>query len=115
MEKSLKMKKYVENIYGLDYQVIEYDADDLLRDAPNSNVLSEIIKCTLECKYLKVVDKITNQIDYYKDGMKHNEFGPSVVVDDKPKNFHVDDKEMKKDVFINWKRTSLIDKMTQNE
>lgn len=111
------MKQYDENCFGIDYHVLEYDADDLVRNVPSVSVLNEILRCTLEYKFFKVVDKsLGEKIDYYKDGMKHNEYGPSTIVDDTPKSFHIEDKKLEKNEFSGWKRTNLIDKMlNENE
>jgi hypothetical protein len=106
------MKQYKENCFGIEYHVLEYDANDLFNYVPKTNVINEIIKCTSDYQYLKVVSKVSGeQIDYYKDGMKHNENGPSTIYENKPKSYHVEDKKLPENVFTGWKRTSLIDRM----
>ncbi len=106
------MKKFFEEAYGISYCVIEYDIDDLMCGLPNTNVISEIFKAKLEHKYLKIIDRtIGETINYYKDGMKHNDYGPSVIYNTDHKKYHIEDSKLKEDEFKNWKRTKLMDDM----
>jgi len=55
---------------------------------------------------------MSGKINYYKDSMKHNDYGPSVI--NKSFNndeYYIEDKKMKDVEFKNHKRTKLIDDM----
>ena len=107
------MKEYDNNEYGRDFHVIEYGKDDMFGGYPTDNMMNILMKARLEYKYLKVIDKTygVEHINYYKDGAKHHDFGPSETYDSVHKKYYVNDKKMKDDEFTNWRRTKLMDEM----
>jgi hypothetical protein len=108
------VKQYNEIICGVEYHVLEYDTDDL----DNSNVINEIFKANLIFKYLKIIDKTLSHdiINYYLDGMKHNESGPAKIMDNKKEYYILDQKiSENSSEFKAVKRTELIDRMLNDK
>jgi len=101
------MKEYDNKEYCIEYHVIEYDIDDV----NYGNIITKIFKCMLAYKYLKIIDKTHNKINYYKDNMKHNDYGPSVISDSNSFSYYIEDKKISEYEFKNNKRTKLIEDM----
>lgn len=106
------MKQYKETNFGIEYHVIEYDDSDGVRGSLNSECLNELIIKKDKVRYLKVIDRMYKNevINYYIDGMKHNDFGPATVDNGKEK-FYILNEKVPMDEFKNWKRTKLMDGM----
>lgn len=107
------MKQYKEDNFGLEYHVIEYDNDDGSYGSPSLSLLENIISAKNNFKYLKIIDRMTNEVNYYMDGMKHNDFGPSTILNDSEKFYINDKKVLDKSEFVNWKRSKLINKIIE--
>jgi hypothetical protein len=103
------MKQYKEINFGVEYHVIEYTTKDI----NNGIALTEIFDANENFKYLKTIDKTGKIpiINYYLDGMRHNDFGPAKIIDNKEHYYILDQKIGDKKEFTSWRRTKMIDSM----
>lgn len=110
------MKQYKETKFGIEYHVIEYDDSDGVRGSLFTEGLNEILIKKDEVRYLKVIDRMFGDeiINYYIDGMKHNDFGPATINNGKEK-FYVLNERIPTDEFKNWRRTKLMNDMLEDE